>query len=371
MTIRIFTKLEDDVHEAASRKVGLDDFGDSGYRDGLRVTLKWYADQHLTESGYQLAYDQVVDTLSARLYTQKGWAEHPEVLTMPLSPPWVIIGFPRTGTTALHRLLAIDSQFQGLEYWLSRAPMIRPARETWEIMPEYRACVAHIQATYTPEMQKRHPTTAAGLEECIDVLSQSFIMYDKCDTEQSVRDAYQRYVDVLRLIGGHESYKSWLLKAPHHMVNIGALIAVFPDARIIHIHRHPLEAIPSWCSMVHMGRRMLVGAAARTDDIGSLECAYWHKALERTQAARQKLPMQFCDVDHRRFLRDPLGTVRSIYEHFGLALSACTERQMRTWIATNSPAKRDLHRYAIAQYGMTEADICDIFSEYMAQYEFR
>ena len=43
-----------------------------------------------------------------------------------LSIALLVTGLPRTGTTALHKLLSMDSQFQGLEQWLIGSPMPRP-----------------------------------------------------------------------------------------------------------------------------------------------------------------------------------------------------------------------------------------------------
>ena len=45
--------------------------------------------------------------------------------------PVFVTGLPRTGTTALHRLLAADPAHQGLELWLAEAPQPRPPRSSW------------------------------------------------------------------------------------------------------------------------------------------------------------------------------------------------------------------------------------------------
>ena len=49
------------------------------------------------------------------------------------------MGLPRTGTTALHRLLHADPLAQGLEMWITQFPQPRPPRETWERRPDLRA----------------------------------------------------------------------------------------------------------------------------------------------------------------------------------------------------------------------------------------
>ena len=127
-----FTDLEDEVHETASRHTGLRDFGAPDYRPGLRVLLEALdTDPRLTPTGWKFAYGTVLGTLMARLYTQRGWSERPDALATEIRRPLVITGIPRTGTTALHKLLSVDPQFQGLEHWLTETPMVRPPRASW------------------------------------------------------------------------------------------------------------------------------------------------------------------------------------------------------------------------------------------------
>ena len=119
-----------------------------------------------------------------------------------------------------------------------------------------------------------------------------------------------------------------------------------------------------------MARRMFEGDAARAEVIGPRECAYWRKALDRTQLARSARPAQFFDIDHRRFVADPLGTVRALYVHFGLELAASAEQAMRAWISASPTSRHGEHRYDTDRFGVTDADIRDTFADYRAQFNF-
>jgi len=68
----------------------------------------------------------LIGVLKARLHTEEGWKTNPEYRSVDIRP-LVITAMPRSGTSALHRLLAVDPQFQGLQRWLAAAPMVRPA----------------------------------------------------------------------------------------------------------------------------------------------------------------------------------------------------------------------------------------------------
>ena len=385
MAIPRLENLADELHSAASAATGLTDFGDRGYREGLRVLLKAFdTDTHLTETGWRFAYGAVLGTLVARLHTQKGWTERPHVTANVIAKPLIITGIPRTGTTALHKLLSMDSQFQGLEHWLTETPLVRPPRKTWDTHWAYRASVANLQAYFTlmPEMRKAHDMVAGEVDECLEILRQSFVSnrfgagtdlptYDSWFFAQSEQESYRRYADVLRLIGADEPQKRWLLKNPGHIAQIDALLHVFPDACIVQTHRDPLRALPSLCSTLHMARRMFEGDAARAGVIGPRECSYWREALDRTNAARQNRAEQFYDVDHRHFLADPLGTVRALYEHFGIDLCAATEQAMCAWIAADPTSRHGEHRYSIDSFGITEDEIRSQFADYRSEYQFK
>jgi hypothetical protein len=375
-----FASLEELLHENASRISGLTDFGDSAYRHGLRVLLDALdIDLQLSESARDYALGWILGLLIARLHTQKHWTEHPEVLAVPIQRPLVITGIPRTGTTALHKLLSVDSQFQTLEYWLAATPMIRPPREEWDLHPQYRARVAMIEAFYgeTPELRQAHDMAAGDPEECGIVLMQSFVSgvwslcslpsYARWQRTQSARESYRRYADVLRLIGSAEPGRRWLLKDPFHLADIGTLLEVFPDACIIHTHRDPVRAIPSLCNLMHVTRRGLAGEPAQ---LGPRHCEYWRMALDRTQAACQRFPQQFFHVDQRRLLTEPLDTVRAIYDYFGLTLSPYVEHRMSGWIEGHRHSAHHEPQSAVDSWGVTSAQIGEIFADYRERHGF-
>ena len=92
-------------------------------------------DPHFSEQGRRLAWGQVVGVLRSRAHAIKSMKENPGFDAKPITGPVVITGVPRTGTTALHRLMAVDARFQGLQTWLLDYPMPRPPIETWSELP--------------------------------------------------------------------------------------------------------------------------------------------------------------------------------------------------------------------------------------------
>ena len=173
-----------------------------------------------------------------------------------------VTGLPRTGTTALHRLLTADPAHQGLELWLTEMPQPRPPRDTWADNPVFQ----HIQAAYEqhhvehPEFMGVHYMAADQVEECWQLLRQSMrsVSYE-CLAHlpaysawlggQDWTGAYRRHRRNLQLIGLPDPGRRWVLKNPSHLFALDAMLRVYPDALIIQTHRAPRAAIASMCSL--------------------------------------------------------------------------------------------------------------------------
>src|ERR1700733_12620868 len=108
-TDRVHVGTAPDLRDSASRLTGLSDFGTDDYSDGLAVILESYArDADLTPLGSKVARVGLRAALGARLLAEAAWRASPEYATVPVDRPIFVTGLPRSGTTALHRLLTAD-----------------------------------------------------------------------------------------------------------------------------------------------------------------------------------------------------------------------------------------------------------------------
>jgi len=111
-----WTSRVDDLHEQARTQTGLKDFGDTTYQDGLKaLLLALDANPPIGPGKIATAESLIVAALAARLHTQAQWQANPSFKLREIVAPLIVIGVPRTGTTALHNLLSQDPQFQGIE----------------------------------------------------------------------------------------------------------------------------------------------------------------------------------------------------------------------------------------------------------------
>jgi hypothetical protein len=366
----------EDLHASATKITGLDDFGIDPYADGLSVLLESYArEAALTPVGNKATRALLRGALVARLMSEAAWKQHPSHAGVRVERPVFVTGLPRTGTTALHRLLTADPAHQGLEVWLAEMPQPRPPRSTWAANPVFQAVQAGYERHHVdhPEFMGVHYMSAGMVEECWQLLRQSMRSisfeclahipaYSAWLDAQDWTAAYHRHKRNLQLIGLFDASRRWVLKNPSHLFALDALLEVYPDALIIQTHRAPRTAMASMCSLAAHATagwsEVFTGAV-----IGRDQLELWSRGLARFSAERAKHdPAQFFDVDYDDFVSDPLGTVDGVYAHFGLHLSDEARAAMaRLHEEGRSGAARPAHRYTLSDFQLTASEIDERF----------
>jgi hypothetical protein len=294
--------------------------------------------------------------------------EHRDV---PIERPIFVMGLPRTGTTALHRLLHADPMAQGLEMWITQYPQPRPPRETWESDPIFTAMQHAFQAHHVaqPEYLGIHYMDATSVEECWRLLRQTgrsnsyeslahVPRYTEWLAKQDWTDAYARHKQNLQLIGLNDQEKRWVLKNPSHMSALDALMAVYPDALIVYTHRDPVTCIASSCSL---SAETTVGHSTTFvgETIGRTQLDLWSRAYHAFHEARPRYDEdQFVDVAFSDLVKDPLGVTRGIYDRFGLDWTPEAEAAIAEIDRESKQgAARPSHTYRLEDYGLTEDEV--------------
>ncbi|MDT5139956.1 MAG: hypothetical protein QOD58_4218 [Mycobacterium sp.] len=379
MATRTDVGTVDDLHASAAKLTGLDDFGsdDDNYREALGVLLDSYQrEAGLTVLGSKMNRFFLRGALVARLLSESAWKQYPAYADVPVQRPIFVTGLPRTGTTALHRLLGADPAHQGLHLWLAEFPQPRPPRDTWESNPWYRQLDAQFSQHHeeNPEYTGLHFMAAYELEECWQLLRQSLhsVSYETLAhlpsyaqwlSHQDWTPAYHRHRRNLQLIGLNDGDKRWVLKNPSHLFALDALMATYPDALVIQTHR-PVETImASMCSLAqHTAEEWSTNFAGA--QIGADAVETWSRGLERFNSARAQYDSaQFCDVDYHQLIADPLGTVAEVYRHFGLPLTDEARQAMEASHAESQTGPRaPKHKYSLADYGLTAEAVKERFA---------
>jgi hypothetical protein len=352
--------------EIARRATGLSDFGDSSFREGLHVLLETYdTTAGLSESGRKMNWQRLVQRLSTRLRVERAFARHPEIRDREIRRPMYLTGLPRTGTSALFNLLAVDPAARPLLLWEGLFPDPVEGLEPGQPDPRHEAVKASYERMRKKEQDftKIHFVDADIPEECVLLLAHAFCdaqlgievlmePYQSWFQKQDLHDPYAYYRDLLKMVDWRRPGERWLLKSPVHLWALDVLVEMFPDACIIVTHRNPIEAIASYCSMMHT--LMMLRGCSEQPDLGPTVLEYLARSLERGLEARDRSDgKRFIDVDYLRFVENPMRVVRGIYDHFELELTPQAEAAMQEHLRKNPRGKHGAHRYDLEQYGLT------------------
>jgi hypothetical protein len=372
-------RLEADACEEA----GLSDFGDPGFRQGLvALTEALEAEGALTELGEHILALRLRMLLVNRLRVEQVYREHPVIDDEDVDGPVVIIGLPRTGTTALSQLVAADPRIRSLRLWESSDPVPPPEAATEDTDARIAAAERGLAAMYEafPRMASMYYQTATGATECQDLLGMEFRTahfdgmahvpgYTRWVLGCDMGPAYRYHRRVLQLLQWHCPPRLWHLKTPVHMLALDSLVEAYPRARFLWTHRDPSEVLGSVCSLVAYTRSWV---SDRDDSatLGAEQAELWVEALSRAMAFRRASgEARFADVRFDELNRDPVGTVARAYETLGMTLDATAATRMGEWAAANARGAHGSHEYALEQYGLDAGEVRHRFASYIEHFD--
>ena len=374
--------------DQAAAATGLDDFGDRWFErpfDALLDSIKHEA--RLNAAGDFSAMKQFHHVLRDRLYAQMWFKRHPEILARPLKNPVVIVGPMRSGTTRLHRLLASDQRFAHLRSFETISPVPRPefedvlAGEKEDFRPKLAARIMKVARLANPRTLSIHPTGPYEPEEELGLLVASMwsMKHDAqwhvpsyaqwCEGENPV-EAYRHMANLLRLIGWSQqesSLRPWILKTPQHMLDLPALLEVFPDARLIFTHRDPKQVVGSAASLA-WNQTIIYSDHNDPAQTGRQWLGKTATMIERMRAARDAIPRdRMIDVQYDDMETDWRGTMERVYRFLELDMAPAVDGMQR-FLDRSARLKRRPHRYSLAEFGLRADEVDERFADYTATY---
>jgi hypothetical protein len=373
----------DDLLSEARAATGLDDFGGDDFREGLAVYCESVVSEaKLSDVGVMAVRGNIVANLANRLRVVDWAARHPDVAGQRIDAPLVVVGMFRAGTTFLSNLLDQDPTNRSLLRWEAGDSVPPPTAANLRSGPRVDAARANADMLeqLTPAMAAIHHEEADGPTECVAVLSQDFksLSWEAIanvptygtwllDVDQVSAYEYHRLVLQVLQHGGVPG--RWTLKSPHHALALDALTAVYPDARLVLLHRDPLVLCASVCSLV----RTLSGTFSDADH-GRYIAEHWTAMLETSisridsfRAAHPGTPI--LDVRYDDLVRRPVETVERIYEAFGDRLTGEARAAIEAYVTANGKGKRGVHRYDLTGLGLDPPELTERFAPYVDRYD--
>jgi hypothetical protein len=328
----------------------------------------------------------------------RGWRDKK------LQGPLFILGHQRSGTTYLHRLLALDNHFYPLKLHEMLFPSISIQRiiglsANWDDRFGGRIAKAlnRQQDRLFGELDQIHRIRFNEIEEdefvLWGILSSGMCATDSLHSAANPHLVYLRQFEkwtlrrqstvlnwyraclvkkIFRESKSNSGEKMWpLSKNPAFGQKISWLLKVFPDSRYIYLIRNPLETIPSRLSLIQAILNL------RSDGLKLLEKSFVDALVQdsiRTYLiAEQDLvkvpPGRQITVAYDRLCKAPKDCVEEIYQKLDLKgpVEMLLEKIDESSQFSISKTGR---KYSLEQFGLDKAELVDRLSIIFKRYGF-
>jgi hypothetical protein len=375
----------DSLIRLARRRTRLEDFGDVDLGEPLRRFLDACSDEaNLSAVGRFATRWDVVRFLSNLLTMRAAEVQHAEIVGEPIAQPIFITGLPRSGTTFLHRMMLEDPANRAPLVYETIYPSPLPPGRTDRRVARV-AGQLHTFEALAPEFPGLHPLEATSPQECAEITAHVFrsLRFDTTYHIPSYRawlesdrhghlPAYRfhrRFLQHLQFQAGDASRPRWVLKCPDHLFALDAIRAVYPDARLVFVHRDPVKVLLSVAKLTEVLRRPFT-RSLDPHRIGREESERWLEGTRRMMAVGDDagLPEPVCHVHYLDLVSDPVATVAQVYGHFGLAPSSATLQRMERFMAARPNGGYGAHTYRFEDHGLDADAERRKFRDYMLRF---
>jgi sulfotransferase family protein len=372
----------DQLIALAYRRAGLADFGETPFQAPLqRLLCACHEEANLSLVGRIVTRWDVVRFLSNLLRLAEEEKQSPEILAQPIARPIFISGLPRSGTTFLHSLLAEDPANLVPRVWQLIHPYgPRKSRLRHDLRTRQVARQLRLFGLMAPDFRRMHPIDAASPQECSEITAHVFasLRFDTTYRVPSYRhwldqtghlDAYRFHKRFLQHLQHQTAGGRWVLKCPDHVFALDAIRAVYPDARLVLVHRDPLAVLLSVARLTETLRRPFTRTIDKAE-IGRQDSDRWLAATELMIAAAQepRFAEPIFHVQYSDLVADPLGVVAALYNHFGAALTPDAAARIGRLVEAKPNGGYGAHGSRLKEYGLDAALERERYARYMAHF---
>ena len=368
----------------ARQATGLSDFGADGWQEGLEILVdSANREARLNEAGEAMFSGQAVMMLMRRLEIEDWYARHPEIDEQQIVAPLMVLGLPRTGSTAAHCLLGEDPAVRVMRNWEAVSPCPPPEAATYETDPRIAQMDERMQQRdeMTPRMKQMLPSTSTSPTEDqltmgYDFKSQIFQASFRIPTyvewfnhKADLVPTFQYVKRVLKLLQWRCPPTRWRLKNPTYALFIDALDQVFPDARYCMTHRDVGNVIPSVADLYYEMHKPNTDTPDKAW-MGAVMGDACELGMRRMIAFREAgNEDRFFDIHFAPFQKDPFPTLERLYAFLGEEFTDEARARMKAWRASTPRGKHGAHEYRPEEYGLDVAKLRDRFRFYSDRFE--
>jgi omega-hydroxy-beta-dihydromenaquinone-9 sulfotransferase len=313
----------------------------------------------------------------------------------PVREPVWIVAPPRSGTTLMHRLMALDTErFTSMTLAQTLFPSVTLQRAGHALRAGHRRTgrpgaggLERLEQQLFRGWAGIHPMGFHEPEEDEALFLYAgaspafFLMFPSLDVPA------WRSVDALpsgaraRIMAFHTGClrrhvhtcgegRQLLLKSTLAGARLDALLEAMPDARIVHLVRHPYETVPSVLSMFHVAWRAHLPALPKdAPQVHAMARLIMEYARRYAELGATLPPDRFVTIRYDDLVANPEATVKHVYEQLQMTMSH-TFRQRLTQATRVARGHRSGHRYRLEDFGLTPADVDHALGDWMDRHGF-
>lgn len=339
-----------------------------------RVSLRW----------------DILRLLGNALRLERAEADSPAIVRGAIEAPIFITGLPRSGTTFLHTLLAQDPGNMTPLSWQTMQPY--PDRR--DRLRDHRVARAERELRafryLSPDVDGLHPLAATTPQECCEITAHVFesLRFDTTFWTPSYLSwlekrghaaafrFHKRFLQHLQIQSGQiqggqvqsgqtEGRRRWVLKCPDHVFTLDAILASYPDARFVFVHRHPAAVL---ASVAQLTVALRAPFTRRIDKfaIGAQVSQRWLQGADAILDAAAALPAKrVLHLHHREVTAEPLVALDRLYRHFDLPFEAPARARITAFVAARPQGGYGANRYDPAEFGLDLGRLNERFERYI------
>ena len=305
---------------------------------------------------------------------------YPAYRNQKIDSPIFIIGYPRSGTTFLHRLLTETKEYGCFQLWQLIFPSILGQKIMYPLMKRIA------KKTELDEAWKAHHTGPFIVEEedvfflfqCLDsvmlytltpmILAKKirpdFILHD--DQPDQIKKVLF-FKDCVRRLLYKTQRKRLISKMSCGLTRIQSILSVFPDAKIIYVIRNPIDQITSTLSLVKGTNKNL----SRLNELGNKVLGIMEIYYEYGLSVIDQIPSDKLLLIYYESIKNNLDeTLSKIIEFAKLEISKRHWERMQEACEKQAEYKRSHQLDTLSDFAITESQIFDKFRTFFDRYGF-
>ena len=287
------------------------------------------------------------------LYEEKKY--EPQYRNTEIQPPIFILGYWRSGTTFLHNLLSLDSQFAYPNVWQVLNPHTfltteRLTKVVRFVAPQNRMMdkmglsgELPFEDEFAAAGTLRTPFLSWAFHRSADEFDRYLTFHDVSEAE--IAEWEQALLTFYKKLTW--KYKRPLvLKSPPHTGKVRVLLDMFPDARFIHIHRNPYEVFQSTQRLIEVSFRTtgLQRVSMSKQDLEDWILQRYQKVYDAFFEECKLIPTNnFYEISYENLERDPITEMRQFYEQMKIPHFAQVQPQLEAYVESLRGYRKNTH----------------------------